>query len=127
MRTTFVMVVVIIMGITSLMFAGSGFNSAVGMDRAGSVGDEVSGTAQSEGIFGAGGQFDTGEAGDDGMFGLVVGGASIVLEFFSLGGVFDDTLKALGFPDWFADPIGVVAQILLTIGFIQWVTGRYLR
>jgi uncharacterized protein (DUF983 family) len=37
------------------------------------------------------------------------------------------TLVDLGFPVWFAVPVGAPATIVASIGVIQFVTGRVLR
>jgi hypothetical protein len=127
MRTTFPLAVVLVMGVMSLMFAGSGFNAAVGMDRAGGVGSDVAGTADDQGIFGGSNDLVSAKAGDNGLFGLVIGGGQLLIGFVTLGGLLPDTLTALGFPDWFARPVGDMTEILLTLGVVQWITGRFYR
>lgn len=124
MRTAFPLAVVLCAAVMGMMFVGSGFNGIVGADRGGDIGSQFESTAESEGVVDGDGEVVGGKAGDDGFFGLTVGGGKILLSILSLGGLFPDTLDVLGFPRWFYTPIGLVVDLLLTIGLIQFVIGR---
>jgi hypothetical protein len=128
MRTIFPLVVVLSMMITAGFFVGSGFNDAIrGEQNIDPVTDEVN-QRSGESAVGSG-NFSASRSGTDegSIVGLVVGGAQDITEFLSLVVLLPITLQQLGFPDWFALPIGAVLQIIVSIGVLQFITGRELR
>jgi hypothetical protein len=128
MRTTLPLVIVLAMMITAGFFAGSGFNGLVdGEANIDPVETEVEQRAE-ESATGSGNFTASRSGGDDGsIVGLVVGGAEDLFEFTALIALLPITLQQLGFPDWFAFPIGAVLQIIVSIGVLQFVTGRVYR
>jgi len=128
MRTIFPLVVVLSMMITAGFFVGSGFNEEIrGEQNIDPVTDEVN-QRSGESAVGSG-NFSASRSGTDegSIVGLVVGGAQDITEFLSLVVLLPITLQQLGFPDWFALPIGAVLQLVVSIGVLQFITGRELR
>lgn len=56
--------------------------------------------------------------------GAILQFGGMVRTFVSVVGFLPLYLMRLGFPNWFAAPIGVVAQLIASIGLFQVVTGR---
>jgi len=59
------------------------------------------------------------------IVGLVVGAARDVAGFFALVAYFPSVLSAIGMPQWLANPLGWIAQLVAFVGFGQFVTGRF--
>jgi hypothetical protein len=128
MRTTFPLVLVLAMAITATFFVGSGFNDVVdGSQSIDPVQEEVDQRA-AESAAGSGNfSADRGGTDEGSIVGLVVGGAQDIVQFTSLVALLPITLNQLGFPGWFAFTIGGVLQIVVSIGILQFVTGRQFR
>jgi len=58
------------------------------------------------------------------IVGFVLAGGDFIVELVGAVAVLPVTLTRLGFPNYFAVPVGGVAQIIATIGFFQFVTGN---
>jgi hypothetical protein len=56
--------------------------------------------------------------------GAILDFANMVRTFISVVTLLPLYLIRLGFPNWFAGPIGVLAQLIASIGLFQLVTGR---
>lgn len=126
MRTTFPVVLVLAMAVAAAFFGGSGFNALVqGDQNTGALEDEVvsaandSAVKENEGL-------SAGRAGggSDDIVGLIVSGGQSIFGFAGMIALLPLSLQNLGFPPWFALPIGSVFYILVTVGVIQFVTGR---
>lgn len=65
--------------------------------------------------------------GSDNIAGLIVGGAGSVIGVFALAVLLPFELVNLGFPAWFALPMGFAVQILAGVGIAQFITGRVFR
>jgi hypothetical protein len=128
MRTTLPLVIVLAMMITAGFFAGSGFNGLVdGEANIDPLEQEVE-ERSADSVTGSG-NFSASRSGteDGSIVGLVVSGAQDVIEFTSLVVLLPITLQQIGFPVWFALPIGAVLQIIVSIGVLQFITGRVYR
>jgi hypothetical protein len=65
--------------------------------------------------------------GSDNIVGVVLSGVSYLTEFAALVALLPLELQALGFPVWFAAPIGLLVQALAGIGIVQFAAGRIYR
>lgn len=129
MRTTYPLFVVIALGVMLLMFQGSGFNALIqGSQAPGPVGDEVesqgnSSVANDEQSLNASRQ-----ASDEGSIaGLILSSGRGVVDVFVLIALLPSTLQRLGFPLWFAAPVGSMVYIISGIGIVQFIRGSTLR
>jgi len=127
-RTLFPIVAVLALGVALLMMQGSGFNALVtGSQTAGPLGDAISAQGESspanEGSLNA----TRSAAGEGSIAGLILGGSSAALDVVGLLALLPVTLEKLGFPTWFAFPIGSVVYIISGLGIAQFVSGRVFR
>lgn len=126
MRTTMPVAVVLALFLSLAFFAGSGFNALVKGDRGGAeLREQVSDTAdktQGNDI-----QSQRGSDESGGIVGVILGTTDTVTDVVSLVLLLPLTLRDLGFPSWFATPIGTVLEIIMVLGVIQFVSGRTIR
>lgn len=132
MRTTMPVFLVLCMAVVGLMFAGSGFNDVMGIsDRTGAAADELQGQANNSSVGNDpdSSQFESDARTDNSgsLVGFVISGASVVWDIGELVIVLPQVLKNIGFPGWFADPFGTITQIIVSIGLIQFASGRVYR
>jgi hypothetical protein len=126
-RTTFPLAAILCIALAAAFFAGSGFNAIVdGEANVEQVSDEVNDTAN-DSVGGPGELSGSRSGGDDSIVGLAIAGARNVGTFMALILLLPLTLQELGFPAWFALPVGGVLEIIVSIGVIQFVVGRVLR
>jgi len=129
MRTTYPLAIVLALGLMAAFFAGSGFNAIVtGEHKTEQVSDAVNDSANSS-VIGDDNNLtgSRSSSGEGSIVGLVIGASGTVIDIVSMVLLLPLTLRNLGFPVWFAVPVGGFAELLLSIGFIQFVTGRQLR
>jgi hypothetical protein len=123
MRTKFPLAVILALAVAFLFFTGSGFNSLVNGETSSGVDERfverANDSSVNESLEGSRSGTDDGS-----IVGLVIGGADDLGGILGLASAIPSTLAALGFPTWFADPIGYLAEIIISIGLIQFVTGR---
>lgn len=129
MRTLYPLAVILCIGLMAAFFAGSGFNAIVGAGGGGAAGEiqeNVDGVANESSVNGS---LDgsTQGAGDSTIVGMVLSSAGEIGRILGLIVMMPMTLIDLGFPAWFAIPIGSVVTIIASVGFIQFVTGRTWR
>lgn len=62
--------------------------------------------------------------GDSSIVGLIVNGLTSVVDIAGAVILLPLTLMNLGFPAWFAVPIGTLAELLVGIGIIEFATNR---
>jgi hypothetical protein len=125
MRTTYPVVLALALGIASIMFGLSGV-SAVFDDtdqRPTGIADEVEGQADNSSVDDDGG-FDADSRSEGGLIGFVIASAGTILSTAKLALTLPIALQQMGFPQWFAYPLGLATQIIAGIGFLQFVTGR---
>lgn len=127
MRTLPVVYLVIAIGVAALMWNLSGVDDALsGPSPADDLesGDELE--AQRPGQPDVNGSADSSD-GEGDIVGLVISGAQDIGGIGGLVMLLPDELMALGFPSWFAVPIGLLAEFIATIGLVQFVTNRVWR
>lgn len=122
MRTLVPIAIVLAFALTAAFFAGSGFNSIVDggndmQDLQDNVDDSVNVTRDSQ-VSGDRGR------GESSIVGIVIGSASVIRDLVGLALLLPIKLESIGFPRWFAFPVGSVLEIVLIVGFVQFVTGR---
>jgi|APHM01.1.fsa_nt_gi hypothetical protein len=128
MRTTFPLAVILALGIASAFFVGSGFNALVEGERdLGQVQNEVNKSAGGSPV--AQEELESNRRGteDGSIVDLVLSSAGDIAKFVGLVAILPVTLQELGFPTWFAAPVGSLVTIIVSIGLIQFVSGRVLR
>lgn len=127
MRTNAVWFIVMALGIASLMWGLSGVGGVLSGPSAAddlSSGDELE--SQAPGTPQINGSADT-NSGESDIVGLILAGGAGVANFIGMAILLPIELQRLGFPHWFAYPIGLGVQFLATIGLVQFVTNRVMR
>lgn len=116
-------------GLAGAFFAGSGFNGLVqGDGGTQQVSDVVNNSADgsvvgdSESLTGS-----RETTGDGSIVGLVIGGGRVIGSVIGKIVLLPFTLMQLGFPAWFALPVGAFSELVVSVGLIQFITGRVLR
>jgi hypothetical protein len=108
------------------MFSGSGFNAIVdGSQEPGELGENINEEANQSAVQASDsvGVQNTGE--DDGSIaGLIISGGTGIVQTISLVATAPVTLQRLGFPAWFALPVGSLIYIVVGVGIFQVVSGR---
>ena len=127
MKTTYPIALVLAMAIAGLMLAGSGFSAGVGVDRSsdqlsGEVGRVADNSSIDDGFDG-----DVRAGSDDSIVGFIISGTGEVFRLFKLAILLPSTIRGLGFPGWFANPMGRAIQIIVSVGLVQFAVGRILR
>lgn len=129
MQTKHVLGVVLAFGIAFSLLAGSGIGAAVfgetpGDDETTRTIDDVAGDADVDGDADGGG-LDADVAGDNEptLVGVAISGGQFAVQLVAAVGLLPLTLMRLGFPSYFAVPVGGVAQIIAFIGLIQFIRG----
>jgi hypothetical protein len=121
----FAVAIALSMAMAGLFMAGSGFNAAVGVDGPGvAISDSLEEKANtSDTSFSSSARSE-----DDGSIaGFIISGASTVISLVWMVVAIPTTLRNLGFPSWFAYPIGLGVYVLVTIGIAQFASGRLFR
>lgn len=119
--------VILAFGVAFSILAGSGIGAAVFGESPGDsettrvieqVGEDAS-------VSEDGGGLDADVAGDDEptLVGLAISGGQFAVQLVAAVAVIPATLIGLGFPAYFAVPVGSIAQIIAFIGLIQFVRG----
>lgn len=136
MRTTYPMLFIMALGVAGLMFSMSGYSDQIGTDptaglgapaeleqqaKNSSLGDQDDDNQQ-DGFEGSAGSADDGE-----IVGFIISGGQAVADIMGMLVMLPWELNDMGFPWWFAWPIGLVTQIVGSIGIIQFATNRRLR
>lgn len=128
MRTAPIVAAVLALGVAFTVIAGSGVGASIfgetGDSAAESTLEDLSedaeiGEGEGEGIGG-----DVGSDDEPTVTAFILSGASFAIDLVAAIALLPVTMANLGFPTWFAIPIGGTAQIIGAIGFVQFVTGR---
>jgi hypothetical protein len=129
MRTLYPLGAVIALGLVLLLFTGSGFNALVAGDaNTQGLQDELRDTNNQSDLSNGTvveGSRETGGQGS--IVGIAIGGAQKLLRIVQLVALLPRTLIQLGFPVWFAAPVGGVASLIASVGVIQFISGRIWR
>ena len=133
MRTKGAIGVILAFGLAFALMSGSGIGAIVfgenpdDAESSGTLDELIDGADVDEDEDGGGGL--SGNIGDDNeptVTGFVISGAQFVAELVRAVALLPLTLMRLGFPSYFAVPVGGIAQIIAFVGLIQFVTGREL-
>lgn len=127
-RTTFLLATVLCIGLTMTLFAGSGFNSLVtGSQEPGQLADSVNDRAN-DSVVNDEENISSDRTGSSGsLAGLILSSARTIGQVVGLISLLPITLQRLGFPAWFAVPLGSVVYVIGGIGIVQFLSGRVLR
>jgi len=132
MRTAPVIGVVLALGVSFALLAGSGIGPAVfGEDPENSEAkrtlDEVSEDADVGDSEGGGVSADVGGDNEPTLVGFAISGGQFIVQTVGAVALLPVTLTRLGFPAYFAIPAGGLAQIVATIGLFQFLrTGEFI-
>lgn len=126
MRTLFPVLLIMGIAVAGLMFGMSGFNDGWGTDPGAleQPADRFNQTANDSSI--NSGVESTGNQ-DATIVGYVLSGGKQVLEVARMVVLLPVTLISMGFPPWFALPVGAFVEIWAGIGVLQFIVGRVYR
>jgi len=132
MRTLFPVLAMVAIGLAAFMMSASGFNAMVGLGQDGSapaaveVGEDIEGIKNNSTFSGNDSKLEGSAqgSGDSTIVGMVFSGVEEVMNVAGMVVMMPMTLKDMGFPMWFAAPVGSTASIIASIGILQFVTGR---
>jgi hypothetical protein len=125
MRTTFPLAVVLCLGVALLLFSGSGFNAIVsGSQSPGPLGDALGQQADQSPVQDGSISVRRSASDEGSVAGLILGGSQSAFQALNLLAFFPQTLQRLGFPTWFALPVGSLVYVVVGIGIAQFVSGR---
>ena len=133
MRSKGAIGVILAFGLAFALMSGSGIGAMVfgenpdDAESSGTLDELIDGADVDEDEDGGGGL--SGNIGDDNeptVTGFVISGAQFITELVRAVALLPLTLMRLGFPSYFAVPVGGIAQIIAFVGLIQFVTGREL-
>lgn len=127
MRTNFVWFLVLALGISALMWQLAGVGSVLSGDNAAGgleSGDELEAQAPDEPRVNGSANSNTGESD---IVGLILAGGAGIANFVNMAVLLPLELQRLGFPYWFAYPIGLGVQVIALIGIIQFLSNRVMR
>jgi len=130
MKTISVVTLVLCFGIAFTMIAGSGVGASVfgesGTDTGNAetleqIGEEAQPDADREDS-----AFSSDVRGDNEptLVGFAISGGQFIVQLVASVALLPATLMRLGFPNYFAVPVGLAAQTVAAVGLFQFVTGR---
>jgi len=129
MRTKTVLGVVLAFGVSFALLSGSGIGAAVFGESPGDAEssrtlDDISKDASVDpDSEGSGLSADVGGDNEPTLVGVAISGGRFAASLVAAVGLLPVTLMRLGFPTYFAIPVGGVAQVIAFIGLIQFVRG----
>jgi len=131
MDTTNVIGVVLAFGVLFSLAAGSGvgaliFDASPGEAESSRTLDEIGEEASVDTEEGGGISADVAGDNEPTIVGVAISGGEFIATLVGAVALLPLTLTRLGFPLWFATPLGAGAQIIATIGLFQFITGREL-
>jgi len=123
--------VVLAFGLFFALLAGSGvgatnFGASPGDAETSRTLDEIGDEASVDTEEGGGISADVAGDNEPTVVGVTISGGEFVAELVGAVALLPLTLIRLGFPNYFAVPVGSAAQGIATIGLYQFVTGREL-
>lgn len=65
--------------------------------------------------------------GSDNIVGIVISGIGAIVQFATLVALLPFELQRLGFPFWFAFPLGALTQAIVGVGVVQFASNRVFR
>lgn len=132
MQSKKIMIMMLSFGVAFAIAAGGGMGPAVFGESAtdapttktvGDVADDADIASDSDG---EGLSADVAGDNEPTLVGVAISGGQFVAQLVAMVTIFPYTLIRLGFPAYFAVPIGSVAQIIVFIGLIQFIRGTEL-
>jgi hypothetical protein len=129
MRSKSVLGVVLAFGIAFSLLAGSGMGAAIFGESPGdaetsrTIGDLSSNASVDEDSEGGGLSADVAGDNEPTLVGVAISGGSFAAKLVGAVALLPVTLMRLGFPAYFAVPVGGVAQVIGFIGLVQFVRG----
>ena len=130
MRTLFPIFAVMMLGISGFMVSASGFGAIADGGGGGTAATVVGERVQSEGQNSSLKEGVNGSAigsTDNSIIGMVFSSVAEIVRYASLAVTLPLLLRDMGFPAWFAFPIGGLVSIVVSVGLLQFVTGREWR
>jgi len=130
MDTKLPVILVLSLAVGAAMWGGSGIgdelttNPASDLQSQDDFEEEANDSSISDG-----GEFAGPVASNDegNIVGLIISGARSIAGIFGLALLLPRELITLGIPAWAAIPLGLLAQIIVGIGIVQFATGRVFR
>jgi hypothetical protein len=132
MRTAPVIGVVLSLGVAFALLAGSGIGPAVfgenpGEAESASTLEEIGEEGDVSGEDGGGVNADVAGDNEPTLVGFALSGGQFIVQTVGAVALLPITLTRLGLPNYFAVPVGAMAQIIATIGLFQFLrTGEYI-
>lgn len=129
MRGAWAIALVVAFAVTGGIFVGSGYNAAVSGDAdTTGVQSAINDTSQSGAVSGDGQVGGDPRASDDGtIIGFIIQAVSYSMSLAETVLLLPNLLITLGFPGWFASPVGWIVQIAASLAVLQFAVGRVLR
>lgn len=125
MRTIYPVALVLSLAVAAMMFQMSGFNAHLSQDNSvDQLSDEMDDRANDSAISQDGNFSGSARSRGGGLVGFVISGVGAVMNIASMAIMLPSALMSLGFPWWFAHPVGRVIQIIVSIGVVQFASGR---
>lgn len=131
MRTKGVIGLVLAFGLAFALLAGSGVGATIfgenpgDAESADTLGDLIDDSDISEDDDGGGGLVgDVGGDNEPTVTGIIISGGQFAAQLVAAVALLPLTLMRLGFPAYFAVPVGGIAQVIALIGLIQFIGGR---
>jgi len=131
MRTKGVIGLVLAFGLAFALLGGAGVGASIfgenpdDAESAGTLGDLIDDSDISEDDDGGGGLVgDVGGDNEPTVTGIIISGGQFAAQLVAAVALLPLTLMRLGFPGYFAVPVGGIAQIIALIGLIQFIGGR---
>lgn len=127
-RTAFLLTVALSIGLAMAFFAGSGFNGLVtGSQDTGPLSEDIK-EQGNQSVLNDDENISSDRTGSSGsLAGLILSSARAIGEIVGLVSLLPVTLQRLGFPSWFAVPLGSVVYIVAGLGVVQFLSGRVLE
>jgi hypothetical protein len=130
-RATWPVLFTLSLGIAVLMIQGSGYAATVSGNPTsglGPLGDSVQEQANSSVASNQGdGLAGQASGSDEPLISFILSGGGAILSTAKLVATLPVALISLGAPVWFAVPVGGLAQIVVGIGILQFITNREFR
>lgn len=131
MRTIYPTLFVVALGVATLMWTMSGAGALYGQTDpiSGMQSDDALQQQANNSAASDGGEFNgSAKGGDsDNIVGLIISGTQAIVSFAGSVALLPAEIERLGFPWWFAFPIGASAQAIVGIGIVQFAANRVYR
>lgn len=124
MNTTYPVAVMLALGIVASMWALSGMGAVYSQGSPQLEGvDNIQEEANDSAAHGIGGSASNADDGD--IVGLILSALPNIVNLAGLVTMAPSWLASIGFPYWFARPIGWLFNIIVGVGVTQWAANRY--